>query len=144
MNTFESDDGHVVVLLHPGDLALESITEACEKHDVDSGVVVSGIGTFRNLNIHYVPTTDFPAEKSERNTFLNLEGAWEVGTIDGMIADGDPHLHVIAYDGDETVAGHLENECEVHILGELVIRKIEGLELTRTPNEKNVNTLQRR
>ncbi|MDS0300175.1 DNA-binding protein [Halogeometricum sp. S1BR25-6] len=132
------------VLLQPGDLALESITEACEKHDVDSGVVVSGIGTFRNLNFHYVPTTDFPAEKAKRNTFLNLDGAWEIGTIDGAIADGKPHLHLVAYNGEETVAGHIEDGCEVHILSELVIRKIDGLELTRKPNEKNVSTLQRR
>ncbi|WP_313694995.1 PPC domain-containing DNA-binding protein [Halorarum halobium] len=144
METFESNDEHIFVRLDPGDYALESITEACAKHDVDSGVVVSGIGTFRNLNIHYVPTTDFPSEKSERNTFLDLDGAWEVGTIDGAIADGDPHLHVIAYNGEETLAGHLENECEVHILSELVIRRIDGPALTRRPNEKNVGTLQRR
>ena len=142
METFETDDDHVIVRLDSGDMALESITEACEKHDVDTGAIVSGIGTFRNLNIHYVPTAEFPEEKSERNTFLNLEGAWEVGTIDGAIADGDPHLHVIAYNGDETVAGHLEDGCEVHILSELTIRKFDGPEMTRRPGEKNVNTLQ--
>ena len=144
MKTFESDDRHVYLRLDPGDLALESIKEACDDHDIDSGVIVSGIGTFRNLNIHYVPTTDFPEDKSERNEFLELEGSWEVGTIDGAIADGDPHLHVVAYNGDETVAGHLEDACEVHLLGEIVIRKIEDLELTRRPGEKNVGRLQLR
>ena len=58
METFEADDGHVVVRLDRGDMALESIERACERHGVDTGAVVSGIGTFSNLNIHYVNRTD--------------------------------------------------------------------------------------
>ena len=144
METFESDDGHVFLKLTPGDYALESIREACEKHEVDTGVVVSGIGTFKNLNYHYVPTTDFPEDRMERNEFFELDGAWEVGTIDGAIADGEPHLHIVAHNGDRTVAGHMEEGNEVHLLGEIVIKKVEGLELTRRTEEKNTTRLQLR
>ena len=144
MDSFESNDGHVYVRLDPGDLALESIREICKRHDVDSGTIVSGIGTFRNLNFHYVPTDEYPPVKSERNEFLELDGAWEVGTIDGAIADGEPHLHLVAYNGDETIAGHLEEGSEVHITAEITIRKTDGPELERRPNEKNASVLRRR
>lgn len=144
METFESDDDHVLIRLDPGDLALESIREACREHDVRAGAVVSGIATFRNLNVHYVPTPEFPDEKSERNEFLELDGAWEVSTIDGAIADYEPHLHVTAYNGDEMVGAHLEDGCEVHVQGEVMIRRVAGLDdVTRAPNEKNVTALTR-
>lgn len=144
MKTFQADDGHIFVHIEPGEMALESIREVCDQYDVDSGVVVSGIATFRNLNYHYVPTDEFPKEKSERNEFFELDGAWEVGTIDGAIADGEPHLHVVAYNGDQTIAGHLEEGNEVHINCEIVIRPVEGLELTRKKNDMNVSVLSER
>ena len=144
MESFEADDGHVVVRLDRGDLALESITEACERHGVDTGVVVSGIGTFETLNIHYVNRTDLPERSEDRNVRLELEGAWEVTNVDGVVADGEPHLHVTAFDGDRTVGGHLESGCEINVLGEVAIRPIEGLSLERRPDERNVSRLVRR
>ena len=144
MNSFESDDGYVIVQLEPGDLVLESLREAIDDHDVDTGVVVSGIGTFSNLNVHYVHTTDRPDDREDRNTFLELEGAWEMTNVDGIIADGEPHLHVSAFDGERTVGGHLEEGNEINILGEFAIKKVEGLELTRRKGEKNISQLTER
>lgn len=126
MDTFEADDGHIFVRLEPGEFLLESLRDVCHEYGVDAGVVVSGIATLRNLNFHYVPTDEFPKEKSERNEFLELDGAWEVGTIDGAIAHGEPHLHLVAYNGEETVAGHLEEGCAVHL----------NCEIATAPNSK--------
>ncbi|ELZ15399.1 hypothetical protein C477_16980 [Haloterrigena salina JCM 13891] len=144
MESFESDDGHVIVRLDRGDMVLESIERACEDHDVDTGAVVTGIGTFSTLNIHYVDRTDLPEDQSDRNVDLELEGAWEVTDVNGVIADGDPHLHVTAFDGDRTVGGHLEEGCEINVLGEITIRKIDGLSLERRPGDRNVSQLARR
>ncbi|WP_137685530.1 PPC domain-containing DNA-binding protein [Haloarcula mannanilytica] len=143
METFESDDGYVIVRLDRGDLALESIETACDRHNVDTGAVVSGIGTFSNLNIHYVDRTDLPADRTERNVTLELDGAWEITDVGGVIADGEPHLHVTGFNGDRTVGGHLEAGCEVNVLGEFTIRKIDGLSLTRDPNDHGVSQLTR-
>lgn len=141
MESFESDDGHVIVRLDRGDMALESIEHACTEHDVDTGAVVTGIGTFSTLNIHYVDRTDLPADRADRNVDLELTGAWEVTDIGGVIADGEPHLHVTAFDGDRTVGGHLEAGCEINVLGEVTIRKLPGLSLQRRPNERGVSRL---
>ncbi|WP_435361746.1 PPC domain-containing DNA-binding protein [Haloarchaeobius sp. DFWS5] len=144
MESFESEDGHVVVRLDRGDMALESLEQACADHDVDTGAVVSGIGTFSNLNIHYVNRTDLPETQADRNVTLELDGSWEVTNVGGAIADGEPHLHVTAFNGERTVGGHLEDGCEVNVLGEFTIRKFEGLSLTREPSEHNVSQLTRR
>lgn len=144
MRTYDSADGHVIVRLDPDDDALAAIRDACKRHDVDTGVVVTGIGTFKRLKIHCVHTTAFPADRAERNTDLDLEGAWEMTNVQGLIANGDPHLHVTAFDGERTVGGRLEEGCLVHLLGEVTIRKIDGLELTRTPDDRNVSRLERR
>ena len=144
METFEGDDGYVVVRCDPGDLALESIRTACVNHDVDTGAVVSGIGTFSNLNIHYVDRTDLPEEKADRNVTLELDGSWEINSIGGVIADGDPHLHVTGFNGERTVAGHLEEGCEVNVLGEFTIVAFDGLSLTRERGEHNISQLTHR
>ena len=144
MDTFASDDDHVVVRLDRGDLALESLAEACETHGIDAGVVVSGIATFSTLNIHYVHRTDLPKDQSQRNTNLELSGSWEVTNVNGVVADGEPHLHVTAFDGDRTVGGHLEEGCEVNVLGEFTIRELSGLELERRPDDHGVSKLRER
>ncbi len=144
MDTFESDDGHVVVRLDRGDLALESLTEACETHEIDAGVVVSGIATFSNLNVHYVNRTDLPENQADRNVDLELSGSWEVTNVNGVVADGEPHLHVTAFDGDRTVGGHLEEGSEVNVLGEFTIREMEVLDLERRPDDHGVSKLRER
>lgn len=142
MRTFESESGYVAVRLDPGDMALESIRTACEEHDVGTGAVVSGIGTFRNLHVHYFagehPRVD------DGDVFLELDGAWEINGIAGMIADGEPHLHVTAFDGERTIAGHLEEGNEVNALCEILIRKVDGLDLVRRPNEFDIPMLESR
>jgi len=150
MRTFESDDGHIVVQLQPGDKALESIEDAIEEHGVDTGVVVSGIGSLNKLHIHYVvPYPSFPehaGEDEDVDEFLHEEGAWEVGSLQGAIADGEPHLHITAFEaeGDRMLAGHLEPDSVVHALMEIVIRPLDGVELTRRPEEMGIPMLQER
>lgn len=108
MESVETDDRHVFVRSDRGDVALESITEASERHGIDTGVVASGIGTLKPLNVHYVDRTDFPERSEDPTVDRELEGAWEVTSIDGVVADGEPHLHVTAFDGERTVGDHLE------------------------------------
>lgn len=144
VRTFTDGDGHVIVRLDTGDRVLESIREACEEHAVDTGAVVSAIGTLRNLNINYLHTADLEQEQTDRNTDLELGGCWEVSGVQGLIADGDPHLHVTAHDGERTVAGHLEEGNEVNALFEILIRNLDGPQLTRRPNEYGVSMLEER
>lgn len=142
MRTYTSGDDHIVVRLDTGDLVLESIREACAEHDVETGAVVSAIGTLRNLNVHYLHTDDLEQEQEDRNTVLELDGCWEVSGVQGLIADGEPHRHVTAFDGDRTIAGHLEAGNEVNALAEILLQRLDGPTLTRRPNEYGVSMLE--
>lgn len=144
MQSWDTGDGHVVVRLDTGDMTLESIRTACETHDVEQGAVVSAIGTLRNLRVHFLTTDDLSTPREERNVVHDLDGAWEIGGISGLVVDGDPHLHVVASDGDRTLAGHLEEGNEINALGEVLIRRVGGPSLERTRNEHDVSTLTER
>jgi len=121
----------VVVALEPGELLLESIQEAIRKHDIRNGVVVSGIGTLKTCHIYCITHTNFPST----NKFFTLERPLELVSVSGIIADGNPHLHIVVSCGETEVwAGHLEPKSEVAYLAEIAILKFNALEMIRRPD----------
>ena len=111
-----------------GDDFLECVERAAQEKDIQSGVVLSAIGTFDVARIHHIKHTKFPAE----DVFVDLEGPIELCSVDGIIADYKPHLHTtMAVRGTELFSGHLEPGCRILYLGEVVIAKLKGRELTR-------------
>ena len=121
--------GEVVCLrLDFGDDFHESIERAAREKGIQSGVVLSGIGTFSRARIHHITHTRFPPE----DRFVELEGPIELCSVSGIIADFKPHLHcTMAVRGSEPLIGHLEPGCRVLYLGEVVIAKLSGKALTR-------------
>ena len=100
----------IVLGLAPGEMLLESIQRALAEKDVRNGVVVSGIGTLKNLRMHYILHTDFPAA----DEIVNIVRPLELVSVSGVIADGEPHLHVTVSCGQKEVwSGHLEEGSEV-------------------------------
>lgn len=128
--------GRIFVLrLDQGDMVLESINELIVKEGIKDAVVVSGIGTLDRCTLHMVMTTGYPpVEHFERWEDKPLE----LASIDGIIADGKPHLHAVVSDHEKAYAGHLESGCRVLYLAEIVIVEVKSLDLTRVPNDKNI------
>ncbi|MDP6380321.1 MAG: DNA-binding protein, partial [Phycisphaerae bacterium] len=123
----------VVVGMEPGEMLLESIEQAVADENIRNGVVVSGIGTLKNLHMHYITHTNFPSD----NEFINIERPLELVSVSGIIADGEAHLHVSVSCGrDEVYCGHLEAGCEVAYLAEVAILKCNDLAMVRRPDEK--------
>ena len=119
----------VTIGIRPGEMLLESIREAIARHEIRSGVVVSGVGTLKTCHLHYVTHTDFPSD----NRFFMLERPLELLSVSGIIADGEPHLHVVVSCKEEGLwGGHLEDSSEVLYLAEIAILKCNEFELTRT------------
>jgi len=120
-------------------MLLESVKEAIRKHDIQNGVVVSGIGTLKSCHLHHIEHTDFPPQ----NRFFTIEKPLELVSVSGVIADGEPHLHVvISYRDEEVYSGHLEEGSEVLYLAELVILKFNELRMTRYPDvERRIRLL---
>ncbi len=118
----------IIVGMEPGDMLLESIEAALREHNVQNGVVVSGIGTLKTCRMHHIEHTDFPPE----DRIFTLEKPLELVSVSGVIADGQPHLHiVVSYRDEEVYAGHLEDHSEVLYLAEIAILKFNALEMTR-------------
>ena len=118
---------------HPGEMLLESIEQACREQDIRNGAVVSGIGTLKTCHMHYIRHTDFPPA----DAFYRLAKPLELLSVSGLIADGQPHLHIVVSCGEsEVYAGHLEPESEVAYLAEIAIVKCNGLSLARHADEQ--------
>jgi hypothetical protein len=65
----------------------------------------------------------------------------EVSSIDGLIAGGVPHLHMVVSDHEKAYSGHLEEGCRVLYLAEVVIAELEAAGLHRVRDEKGINML---
>lgn len=118
----------VCVYMEYGDDFHECIEQAAREKGIHSGVILSGIGTFDRARIHHITHTAFPAE----DEFVTLEGPVELCSVDGIIADYQPHMHTtMAVRGTELFSGHLEPGCRVLYLAEVVIAKLAGRRLER-------------
>lgn len=118
----------ICVYMEYGDDFHECIEEAAREKDVQSGAVLSGIGTFDKARIHHITHTGFPPN----DEFVTLEGPIELVSVDGIIADYQPHMHTtMALRGTELFSGHLEPGCRVLYLAEVVIAKFSGRRLAR-------------
>lgn len=124
-----------ILRLDPGDLLLESIKNLIEKEKIKNAVVVSAIGTLDYCVLHMVMTTGYPpVEHFERWENKPLE----LSSIDGIIADGIPHLHTVVSDSEKAYSGHLEEGCRVLYLAEIVILELKSPSVTRIRNERNI------
>jgi predicted DNA-binding protein with PD1-like motif len=118
----------VIIALEPGELLLESIREAAKRCGIKSGAVVSGIGTLKTCRMHYIDHVGFPPT----DTIFSLEKPLELLSINGLIADGEPHLHIVVSCGsNEVYAGHLEEASEVAYLAEIAVIAFNDLAMAR-------------
>ena len=127
-----------VLRLDQGDLVLESIERLIQDAGIQNGVVVSGIGTVDASVLHMVTSTGYPpVEFFDRKESEPIE----VVSIQGFIADGTPHLHMMISDKDAALGGHLEHGCKTLYLAEIVITEYLDLSVRRVPDEKSINKL---
>jgi predicted DNA-binding protein with PD1-like motif len=108
----------VTIGIKPGEMLLESIQAAIQSQGIRNGAVISGIGTLKTCRMHYVEHTGFPP----KNHIFTLNKPLELLSVSGLIADGEPHLHIATSCGqDEFYGGHLHEGSEVLYLAEIAI-----------------------
>lgn len=125
------------VRLDRGDLLLESIMELIEQYNIQDGAVLTAAGSLQECTYHGVVTlADKPQQK-----FTTVREAMEILNINGIIAEGEPHLHMTLSTPKGAFGGHLEKGCKVLYRAELTIAKFKGTQLTRKPNGQGVPVL---
>jgi predicted DNA-binding protein with PD1-like motif len=127
--------------LDRGDLLLETILDTIKKYDIQDGAVLTAAGSLQECTFHGVVTL---AEKPEQK-FTTIKGeAMEILNINGMIAAGEPHLHMTLSNTKGAFGGHLEKGCKVLYRAELTTAKYSGTPLARKPNKAGVPMLQKK
>jgi predicted DNA-binding protein with PD1-like motif len=132
MNVFSSDAGVRTHLLgiEPGEDMLKSITDYIGRKGIRTGAVVSGIGTLDQCIMHMVVPG---SRKSVIHEFHDTP--LEVVGMQGVIADGQPHIHFSISTAQAGLSGHPHEGCRVQYLIEVVILEFLGLNLTRVPHQ---------
>jgi predicted DNA-binding protein with PD1-like motif len=128
------------IRLDRGDLLLESIQNVIRKYGIADGAVLTAAGSLQECTFHRVKSI---AEKPE-DEFLTVKEPMEILNINGMIAGGEPHLHLTLSGAKGGYGGHLENGCRVLYRAELTIASFSGTPLARKPNKDGVPVLQRK
>ncbi len=127
--------------LDRGDLLLETILETIEKHNIQDGAVLTAAGSLQECTYHGVKSL---AAKPEQ-LFTTRKGPMEILSVNGIIAAGEPHLHMtLSSPEGGAFGGHLEKGCKVLYRAELTIAKFSGTALARKPNQEGVPVMQRK
>jgi predicted DNA-binding protein with PD1-like motif len=126
------------VLLDRDALLLESILDVIKQKDVRDGHVMVTSGSVQECTYHYVTTTDLRA----KNAFKTVKGPFEILNAGGIIANGEPHIHITLSSPKGAFGGHLEKGCRILYLGEVTIIKYTGQPLTRKDNVNGISLLE--
>ena len=114
-------DGLIAVRLFPNEDLFDSLSKACKQINVQSAVIVSGIGQFKDISLGYFRKKgDYsPEEFPEPYEIISLTG--NVGLQDG--GEYAFHMHVTMGDeGKKVLGGHLL-KATVAITGEIFLLK---------------------
>jgi predicted DNA-binding protein with PD1-like motif len=83
--------------------------------------------------MHYIIHSRFPAEDKR----FTLTKPLELLSVSGLIADGEPHLHITLSCGEnEVYGGHLEEGSEVLYLAEIGILVFNELKMERKMDDQ--------
>jgi predicted DNA-binding protein with PD1-like motif len=127
------------VVLDRGALLLESINGVIKEKGVTDGHVQVTAGSVSECSYHYVAD----AAQKPTDVVKTVKGAFEILNGGGIIANGEPHLHITLSGPKEgAFGGHLENGCKILYLGEVTIIKYSGQALTRKKNANGISLLQ--
>lgn len=133
--------GRVVILsFDRGEKFLESIRDKLRELGIKNAVLVGAVGTFEKARFHRITTT----QPTPQDEIIEVEGPIELAAVDGVVADGEPHFHMVFQDMNRAYAAHLEDGCVVCYLAEVVLVEIRGVELTRARNEHGIRLLQQK
>lgn len=129
------------VSLDRGALLLESINEAIQSKGIRDGQVIISSGSVQECTYHFVASTNLNAQ----NEYRTIKGPSEILSGGGIIADGEPHIHIALSNAEKGVyGGHLEKGCRVLYLAEITVFRFAGPPLTRRSNQNGILLLQQK
>ena len=116
-----------ILRVDPGEDVLESVRTFLREAGIQQAVVLGGYGTLAGYHLHWVTHNRIPTE----NLFRRGSGGIEILAMNGMVVDGEPHIHVALSTPDGAFGGHLEPGCTAYVLCEVFFAEVEGVLLRR-------------
>jgi len=116
-----------VVRIDPGEDVLNSVTAYVREAGIRQAVVVGGYGTLAAYSLHWVTHNRIPTE----NRFDKGEGGIEILAMNGLVVDGEPHIHVALATETGGFGGHLEPGCKAYVICEVFLAEVSGTILRR-------------
>jgi len=116
-----------ILRVDPGEDVLESVQTLLKEASIRQAVVLGGYGTLAAYHLHWVTHNRIPTE----NAFGRGEGGIEILAMNGLVVDGEPHIHVALSTPDGAFGGHLEPGCTAYVLCEVFFAEVEGVALSR-------------
>ena len=116
-----------VLRVDPGEDVLASTRRFLKQANVQQAVVLGGYGTLAAYHLHWVTHNRIPTQ----NHFDRGEGGFELLSMNGLVVDGEPHIHVTLSTLDGAFGGHLEPGCIAYVLCEVFFAEVEGVALSR-------------
>ncbi|MBN1640468.1 MAG: DNA-binding protein [Anaerolineae bacterium] len=119
----------MMISFRRGDYVVEALRTLLQREGIDAALITSGIGSFDICRLHTITNTGLPPEER----YLRLEGPIEVGSLQGSVAGGEPHIHVVVHDvaKDEMHVGHLEDGSRCCFRLELGLIVLDGVRTRR-------------
>ena len=129
----------MMVSFRRGDHIIKELGALLKREGIDAALITSGIGSLDGCRLHTITDTGLPPE----DRYFALEGPIEVGSLQGSVSGGEPHIHLIVQDGatGEVHVGHLESGSRCCFRLELGLIVLDGVKTRRVqePQTKLVN-----
>ncbi len=127
----EEKDNLILARLFPGEDIHQELKEICNKHRVETAVVLSGIGQLKQFQLGYFKEKGnyVPQEFAKPHELLSLSG-----NISNQKGEYKLHLHAVLGDEDKGVIGGHLIKGEVEVTNEIVLLKT-AVSITRRLEE---------
>jgi predicted DNA-binding protein with PD1-like motif len=105
VHTINADFSRIVIirLKYETDL-LAGIQHAVDKEKIRNAVILSGIGSLTQYNVHTVANKNFPVE----GLSMRDDTAEDLIAVNGYVIDGRVHCHITFTDEKRALGGHLD------------------------------------
>lgn len=125
-------DNLVFVRFFPGEEIFEELEQVCRKHNVETAVVVSGLGQVAEFELGFFKEKGnyLPEKFSEPHEVLSLTGS--ISEQDGKY---EFHLHVVLGNAKKGVVGGHLIKGKVNVTAEIVLLKTD-LKIKRKTEEE--------
>ena len=127
----EEKDNLILARLFPGEDIHQELKERCNKHRLETAVVLSGIGQLKQFQLGYFKEKGnyVPQEFAKPHELLSLSG-----NISNQKGEYKFHLHAVLGNEDKGVVGGHLIKGEVEVTNEIILLKT-AVSITRRLEE---------